>query len=57
MEPTPVADLPYEFESRLVRVLPMLRHLEVHVPEGHDLALSTLVRAHARDLAASRRSC
>lgn len=27
IEPTPVADLPYEFESRLIRVLPGLRRL------------------------------
>lgn len=52
METTPVADLPYEFESRLVRVLPRLRRLDLHVPEAHDLALSKLVRAHAGDLAA-----
>ena len=52
IEPTPVADLPYEFESRLLRVLPELRRLELFVPEAHDLALSKLVRAHAGDLAA-----
>jgi hypothetical protein len=52
VEPTPVADLPDEFESRLVRVLPDFRHLELLVPEAHDLALSKLVRAHAGDLAA-----
>jgi Nucleotidyltransferase of unknown function (DUF6036) len=52
VEPTPVADLPYEFESRLVRVLQQLRKLELFVPEAHDLVLSKLVRAHAGDLAA-----
>jgi hypothetical protein len=52
IEPTPVADLPYEFESRLVKVLPNLRYLDIYVPEAHDLALSKLVRAHAGDLAA-----
>jgi hypothetical protein len=52
MEPTSVADLPYEFESRLVRILPALRQLEIFVPEAHDLALSKLVRGHAGDLAA-----
>ena len=52
IEPTPVADLPYEFESRLVRVLPALEQLELFVPEAHDLVLSKLVRANAGDLAA-----
>jgi hypothetical protein len=52
IEATPVADIPYEFESRLVRVLPELQRLEVFVPEAHDLALSKLVRASPGDLAA-----
>jgi hypothetical protein len=52
IEPTPVADLPYEFESRLVRILPELRRLDLFVPEAHDLVLSKLVRANAGDLAA-----
>lgn len=52
IEPTPVADVPYEFESRLVRVLPALERLEIFVPEVHDLALSKLVRANAGELAA-----
>jgi hypothetical protein len=52
IESTPVADIPYEFETRLVRVLPQLRRLELFVPEAHDLALSKLVRASPGDLAA-----
>ena len=52
MEQTTVADLPYEFESRLVRVMPHLERLELFVPEAHHLVLSKLVRAHAGDLAA-----
>lgn len=53
IEPTPVADLPYEFESRLERVLPALRHLALYVPEANDLVLSKLMRANAGDLAAT----
>ena len=52
IEATPVADLPYEYESRLVRVLPRLARLEIFVPEVHDLALSKLTRANGGDLAA-----
>jgi hypothetical protein len=49
--PTGVADAPYEFETRLVRVLPELRQLEVYVPERHDLVLSKALRLHGGDIA------
>ncbi len=52
IEMTTVADLPYEFESRLLRVLPTLRQLEIFIPEAHDLALSKLARANAGDISA-----
>lgn len=45
-----VADAPYEFESRLERVLPDLRKLTVLVPERHDLVLMKLVRCYEHDL-------
>ncbi|MBN1770308.1 MAG: hypothetical protein JXB32_03525 [Deltaproteobacteria bacterium] len=46
-----VADAPYQYESRLVRVMPELQHLEVFVLEKHDLALSKIMRCHEGDLA------
>jgi hypothetical protein len=46
-----VGDMPYEYESRLRRVLPRLHRLEVYVPEKHDLALSKVMRCHEGDLA------
>ena len=47
-----VADAPYEFESRLERVLPGLRKLTVLVPEKHDLVLMKAVRCYEHDLEA-----
>jgi Nucleotidyltransferase of unknown function (DUF6036) len=47
-----VADAPYEFESRLERVLPDLRKLIVLVPEKHDLVLMKAVRCYEHDLEA-----
>jgi hypothetical protein len=47
-----VADLPYEFESRVKRALPSLRKLEIQVPEIHDLVLSKVMRGDETDLAA-----
>jgi hypothetical protein len=52
ISPTGVADFPFEFESRLVRVLPQLARLVVVVPEVHDLVLSKLTRATDGDLKA-----
>jgi uncharacterized nucleotidyltransferase DUF6036 len=45
-----VADAPYEFESRLERVLPALRKLTVLVPEKHDLVLMKAVRSYEHDV-------
>jgi hypothetical protein len=39
-----VADFPYDFESRLERVLPQLERLEILVPEAHDLVVSKVIR-------------
>ncbi|MGH9893704.1 MAG: DUF6036 family nucleotidyltransferase [bacterium] len=47
-----VADPPYEFESRLERVLPSLPRLEVYVPEKHDLVLMKTMRADEHDIQA-----
>jgi len=47
-----VADAPYEFESRLERVLPHLRSLTVLVPEKHDLVLMKAMRCYEHDLEA-----
>lgn len=45
-----IAQLPYEYESRLVRVLEdELANLMVFVLERHDLALSKVVRWHEGD--------
>jgi hypothetical protein len=51
-----VSDFPYDFEDRLQRVLPELEHLELYVPERHDLVLSKVLRwapgdrEHVREL-------
>lgn len=45
-------DVPYDYESRLRRVMADLRHLEVYVLEKHDLALSKILRCDERDLMA-----
>jgi hypothetical protein len=47
-----VAAPPYEFESRLERVLPALARLEVYVPERHDLVLMKTMRADEHDIQA-----
>jgi hypothetical protein len=47
-----VAEPPYEFESRLERVLPGLARLEVYVPERHDLVLMKTMRADEHDIQA-----
>jgi hypothetical protein len=46
-----VADGPYDFEDRLLRVLPSLRRLTVLVPDRHDLALMKTVRGDQADFA------
>lgn len=45
-----VADLPLNYEDRLERPMPKLRHLDVVVPERYDLVLSKLIRASQADL-------
>jgi len=45
-----VADVPYNFEDRLVRELPELTRLTVRILEKHDLALSKCVRGNEHDL-------
>ena len=45
------ADGPYEFEDRLLRVMPRLAKLTVLVPERHDLALMKTVRGDQADFA------
>jgi len=45
-----VADVPYNYEDRLERQLPDLKHLEVRVLEKHDLVLSKTVRCYEHDL-------
>ena len=47
-----VADAPFDFESRLERVLPHLDRLRVFVPEKHDLALMKAIRGYEHDLQA-----
>lgn len=49
-EKSGVADAPFEFESRLERVLPQLQRLIVHVPERHDFALIKVLRGDPRDI-------
>ena len=45
-----VADVPYNSDDRLERLLPELGNLEVRVLEKHDLALSKIVRGDDHDL-------
>ena len=45
-----VADLPWHYESRLIRELTHLQRLTVRVPERHDLVLSKVMRCHEGDL-------
>ncbi|MBA3393463.1 MAG: hypothetical protein H0T89_12510 [Deltaproteobacteria bacterium] len=45
-----VADVPYNYEDRLQRLLPELEHLEVWVLEKHDLVLSKTLRCYEHDL-------
>jgi hypothetical protein len=47
-----VADAPYDFESRLERVLSHLDRLRVWVPEKHDLTLMKAMRGYEHDLQA-----
>lgn len=44
-----IAQLPDGFETRLVRVLPDLEHLELWVPEVYDLAAAKLLRGNDHD--------
>jgi hypothetical protein len=48
-----VADAPFDFESRLERVLPHLERLRVFVPEKHDLVLMKAIRGYEHDLEAA----
>lgn len=48
-EQSGVADGPYDFEDRLLRAMPRLVRLTVHVPERHDLALMKTVRGDQAD--------
>ena len=50
-ETSGVADGPYAFEERLLRVIPRLTRLTVLVPERHDLALMKTVRGDQADFA------
>jgi Nucleotidyltransferase of unknown function (DUF6036) len=50
LEKSGVANAPFEFESRLERVLPNLARLKVLVPERHDLVLMKAVRCYEHDL-------
>jgi hypothetical protein len=44
-----VAEMPYNYQDRLRRVLPHLERLEVLVPNEHDLVLSKLARGREND--------
>lgn len=44
-----VADVPWEFESRLEEPIPHLTMLRVRILERHDLALSKIVRGYSHD--------
>jgi hypothetical protein len=44
-----IAQFPDGFETRLVRVLPGLEHLELWVPEVYDLAAAKLLRGNEHD--------
>jgi len=50
LQKSAIADPPVDFESRLERVLPHLRRLQVLVPEKHDLVLMKTVRGYEHDL-------
>lgn len=50
LQKSAVADAPFEFESRLERVLPNLPRLKILVPERHDLVLMKAVRCYEHDL-------
>lgn len=52
VEKSGVADAPFDFESRLERVLPHLERLQVTVPEKHDLVLMKAMRCYEHDLQA-----
>lgn len=52
LEMSGVADAPFEFESRLERILPHLARLHVMVPEKHDLVLMKAMRCYEHDLQA-----
>jgi hypothetical protein len=52
LEKSGVADAPFDFESRLQRILPGLRRLRVMVPEKHDLVLMKAMRCYEHDLQA-----
>ncbi len=45
-----VADVPWDYETRLESVLPQLKNLRVFILEKHDLALSKSVRGDEHDL-------
>jgi hypothetical protein len=45
-----VGDVPWNYDERLVRVLPDLRKLIVLALEKHDIALSKAVRGEPNDL-------
>lgn len=48
--PAAVADIPWNYEDRLTRILPALERLHVLAPEKHDLVLSKLVRGFPNDM-------
>lgn len=48
---TEIVIAPYDFESRVVRILGDLGKLEVYVPERHDLAIMKMARGTEHDLA------
>ncbi|OGH56412.1 MAG: hypothetical protein A3G34_01855 [Candidatus Lindowbacteria bacterium RIFCSPLOWO2_12_FULL_62_27] len=51
VSPVTVADTPYNYEDRLQAVpIPGAKHLEVMVPEKHDLAMMKTLRGIGRDL-------
>lgn len=45
-----VADVPWNYQDRLICVLPELRKLSVFTLEKHDLALSKVIRGSEQDL-------
>lgn len=52
---SPVSDVPYESEDRLIRVVPETRKLIVNVLEKHDVAISKIMRSYDKDLTALER--